>query len=149
LPTSTTDSIGKGRDSNPPLLLPIPILRGGAIDIQSISVHIRYSRPLPDGSFKTAEIGAEGNLAPGEDWHEAQVALYKELGMQLKAMFNSNGSGRPQNGPETPVQTAPAPAPPPPDHWCETHHCEFKHYEKGNKSWYSHRIPDGGWCRET
>jgi hypothetical protein len=54
------------------------------MDIQSISVHIRYSKQMPDTSFKTVELGAEGTLAPGEDWHKAEVPLYHELGETMK-----------------------------------------------------------------
>jgi hypothetical protein len=65
------------------------------MDIRSISVHIRYSKPLADGSHKTVEISAKGSLAPGEDWHKAEVALYHELGETMKYIFSGNGFGKP------------------------------------------------------
>jgi hypothetical protein len=86
------------------------------MDIRSISVHIRYSKPLADGSHKTVEISAKGSLAPGEDWHKAEVALYHELGETMKYIFSGNGfgkpaltgPGKPHNTPAKPVETAPS-----------------------------------------
>jgi hypothetical protein len=96
------------------------------MEIQSISVHIRYSKPLADGSYKTVELAAEGTIAPGEDWHEAEVALYHELGETMKYVFSGPGSGKVKHGPEMPLstplragsQTAPSqPDPQEPDHF--------------------------------
>ena len=30
---------------------------------------------------------------------------------------------------------------------CPIHQCEMKKREKDGKTWYSHRLEDGGWCR--
>jgi hypothetical protein len=73
------------------------------MDIQNISGHIRFSRPMADGAWKSVELGAEGTLSPGEEWNEAQVALYHELGATMKYVFSGTGSGRAPNGPETPI----------------------------------------------
>jgi hypothetical protein len=116
------------------------------MDIQNISVHIRYSKPLADGSHKTVELGAEGTLAPGENWHEAELSLYNELGQAMKHAFASNGSSRAaQAGSgQAPAKKAPASRP---IHWCEEHNCDFRRYEKNGRVWYSHKNGDG-WCRE-
>jgi hypothetical protein len=132
------------------------------MNIQNISVHIRYSKPLADGSYKTVELAAEGSLAPGEDWHKAEVALYHELGQAMKYVFSGNGSGkpaltgpgRPHNGPEKPIQAparkAAASRPGRPEHWCEEHTCDFNRYEKNGRVWYSHRVGNTKeWCREA
>jgi hypothetical protein len=122
------------------------------MDIQNISVHIRYSKPLADGSHKTVELAAQGTLNPGEDWHKAEVALYHELGETMKYVFSGNGSGKPAlTGPgkphNAPARKAPASRPGRPEHWCEEHTCEFNRYEKNGKVWYSHRVGNS-WCKE-
>lgn len=33
-------------------------------------------------------------------------------------------------------------------HYCEEHQTEFKRFEKDGRVWYSHKAPDGKWCRE-
>ncbi len=30
---------------------------------------------------------------------------------------------------------------------CPLHGCEMKHYEREGRTWYSHRLQDGSWCR--
>ena len=30
---------------------------------------------------------------------------------------------------------------------CPIHPCEMKRYEKDGRAWFSHKLPDGGWCR--
>ena len=30
---------------------------------------------------------------------------------------------------------------------CPIHQCDMKRYEKDGRSWYSHKAPDGSWCR--
>ena len=30
---------------------------------------------------------------------------------------------------------------------CPIHQCEMRRYEKDGKSWYSHKLEDGKWCR--
>jgi hypothetical protein len=131
------------------------------MNVQNISVHIRYSKPLADGSYKTVELAAEGTLAPDEDYHDAQVTLYHELGETMKYVFSGNGSskptltgsGKPQNGPEKPVQAPARKAsaiPTRPEHWCEEHNCDFNRYEKNGRVWYSHRVGNTKeWCRES
>jgi hypothetical protein len=116
------------------------------MNIQNISVHIRYSKPLTGGSYKTVELAAEGTIAPDEDYHQAQVSLYHALGETMKYVFSGNGSGKPQNGLE---QTAPPSVEPQrPDHYCHQHNMPFKRYEKDGKSWWSHRQRNS-WCRES
>jgi hypothetical protein len=131
------------------------------MEIQTITVHVRYSKPMTDGAFKTVELGAEASLSPGDDYHEAQVSLYHELGETMKYVFSGNGSGKPANGSERrtepdevkPVETptrkgASTPRPDRPQHWCEKHACDYARYEKNGKVWYSHKVGNT-WCRES
>lgn len=31
--------------------------------------------------------------------------------------------------------------------WCPIHQCAMRRWEKEGRSWYSHKLEDGGWCR--
>ena len=31
--------------------------------------------------------------------------------------------------------------------WCSIHDCAMTRYEKNGRSWYSHRIEGGRWCK--
>ena len=35
----------------------------------------------------------------------------------------------------------------PPEGWCPIHQCQMKSYTKNHKSWWSHRLNTGAWCR--
>jgi hypothetical protein len=126
--------------------------------INTVSVSVRYSKQMADGSFKTVELGCEGTLTSGdEDWYEVQAHLYHQLGDQMKQVFSGNGSGKAQNGPEKPVETVPPPplpslpSPPAPlrNHYCQEHETVFEKYAKDGRTWYSHKASDGKWHREA
>jgi hypothetical protein len=129
------------------------------MEVQTITVHVRYSKPMTDGAVKTVELGAEASLSPDEDYHEAQVALYHELGETMKYVFSSNGAGNPtstgsgqaQNSPEKLVETPTRKGaskthsrPDRPQHWCEEHACDYVRYEKNGKVWWSHKVGKSG-----
>ena len=38
-------------------------------------------------------------------------------------------------------------APEPRPDWCEIHQAAMGKHEKDNQVWYSHKAPDGRWCR--
>jgi hypothetical protein len=78
------------------------------MNVQTIRVNIRYSCAMADGAWKTVELGAEGALTPDEDYHQAQLALYHELGQTMKYVFSGNGSGKAQNSSLKPIQIAPS-----------------------------------------
>jgi hypothetical protein len=45
--------------------------------VTTVSVNVRYSKPMADGSHKTVELGIEGTLTDSsEDWREAQRDIY-------------------------------------------------------------------------
>jgi hypothetical protein len=52
---------------------------------------------------------------------------------------------------ETLLQRFPAEEEPepttPPEGWCPIHHVQMKYYTKNHKSWWSHRLNTGAWCR--
>jgi hypothetical protein len=78
------------------------------MNVTNVSANIRYSAEAK-GAWRTIELGAEADVTPNEDWHIAQEQLYHQLGQQMKTLWASSGSssGKPQNGPEKPIQSAP------------------------------------------
>jgi hypothetical protein len=118
------------------------------VRVSSVSVNVRYSKQMVDGSFKTVELGTEGNLDPSEDWQEVQSDLYRQLGDQMRYVFN--GSGKAQNGPENavaPLAEAATPPVPSREHFCTAHQTEYRQFTKDGRTWYSHRHGNG-WCKE-
>lgn len=124
----------------------------------SISVNVRYSRPLPDGSYKTVELGCEATLtSSGEDWQIVQQDLYHQLGEQLRYVFAQpapakagvNGNDA-QDGHRIDAQPAQEPtqsvAPP---HYCTEHNIPFDRRvnKDTGREFYSHRQ-DKGWHNE-
>ena len=81
-------------------------------------------------------MGAEAQVARVESWQEAQDALYKALGGQMKALWSTNTT-KPLPAPTT--ATAPQ-EPPPPQNYCEAHGKPLQRHEKGGKVWYSHKA---------
>jgi hypothetical protein len=108
------------------------------MQVTRISANVRYSKQMPDGAFKTVELGAEGSLdSSDETWQEAQAALYHQLGDQLRYVFNGNGAGKPQNGSQGHVQPLPEPPLPPAplnEHWCQEHQTAFQKHEKDGRT---------------
>lgn len=115
------------------------------MQVTSISVNVRYSKQMGDGSFKTLELGCEGALDSEEDWQEVQADLYHQLGDQMRYVFSN--SGRAQNGPEKAIQLPPAPLLR--EHWCQVHQAEYRQFTKEGKTWHSDKAPDGKWCKES
>jgi hypothetical protein len=68
----------------------------------------------------------------------------------MKALWgNGNGHHQAENGAVVATEALPAPEPmPQPPHYCQAHWAEFKRHEKGSQVWYSHRLAEGGYCRE-
>ena len=110
--------------------------------VTTISANLRFSKDIGHGAWKVIEIGAEDSLDPREDWQTAQTALYQQLGQQMTLLWN-NGSSKPTQEPSTSETPAPKH-----DHWCEEHQTEFKQFSKEGEVWYSHKAPEGKWCRE-
>jgi hypothetical protein len=112
----------------------------------SISVNVRYSKPLPDGSHKTVDLGCEATLtSSGEDWQTAQQELYRQLGEQMRQVFSTNGTGKPAQ--EQPGNTPASPNP----NWCPEHDQEWKLRNGPHGSFRSHQIKGtkpAQWCNQ-
>jgi len=95
------------------------------------------------------EIGAEATVDERERWAEALAHLYADLGRELKTVW-ANGSGlKPQDASESHGEAIAAPEPTQtPEHFCQEHQTPFKQYHRGENVWWSHKRPDGKWCRE-
>ncbi len=126
------------------------------MEVNRISANIRYSQDTGHGAWKVIELGAEASVSDREHWKQAQSELYYQLGDQLRQLWH-NGTGAALNGAGGADKAIQPPAEPAPvsgsetrlEHWCATH--EMAHTQKngkGGESWYSHKAPDGSWCRE-
>lgn len=120
--------------------------------VTTVSANIRYSRDSGQGAWKVVELGAEATL-DGEDWKKAQANLYADLGQQLKALWANGNGHKAQEAPEKPIEAPSEPEPTqtlptPPEHYCQEHQAAFNRYERDGRVWYSHKGPDGKWCKE-
>jgi hypothetical protein len=117
----------------------------------SITVSVRYSRSLADGSHKTVELGCEASLNNGEEtWQEAQTTLYRQLGEQMRYVWsgNSNGKQTQETPGESPAKPGNSPAVPDPN-WCSEHSQEWKLRNGPHGSFRSHQIKGSKpaqWC---
>ena len=97
------------------------------------------------------ELSAEATVQGDEDWQDAQSELYSRLGKQVKYLWLQGQ--KPLEGAEKAPEDIPGPdltePPTVPDHYCLEHQTEFKRYQRGADTWYSHKTVDGAWCRET
>ena len=115
------------------------------MNVTTVSASARFSKALGDGVHKTVELSAEATVEYAEDWHQAQAALYQELGQQLKQLWtakgngpsSNNGTGSSANGKAASIL----------EHHCQEHGTPFKRYEKEGRTWYAHKAGEK-WCRE-
>ncbi len=56
------------------------------------------------------------------------------------------GRGAQPDGYRPAVATSPTPDQNAPD-WCAIHNVAMKRHERDGQAWYSHKTPDGFWCR--
>ncbi len=126
--------------------------------VERVNASLRYSQDTGKGAWKVIELGAEGTVDARENWQSAQAYLYAELGKQLKSLWTNgigataevNGAG----GAESHGEAVPEPGPDPTsregsEHWCATHGVAYTQKNgKDGSTWWSHKAPDGGWCRE-
>ena len=133
----------------------------------TVTAAVKYSLDTGHG-WKAIELGAEATLMDSdESWEQAQAELYQRLGQQLKTLWN-NGKANGRDAPSTslrpeglspedlgqaleghridvqPTQVSTPPSP----HWCSTHGCEYQRFSRSGEVWYSHKAPDGKWCKE-
>ena len=124
--------------------------------VEKVHATIKLSRDTGHG-WKSLELGAEGTTEPRETWQAAQGYLYSELSKQLRSLWANGNGHKPQESPgDSAESTVPAPQPversnahpESPAHHCQEHGVAFKRYTRSNTAWWSHRKPDGKWCRE-
>ena len=121
--------------------------------VEKISATIRYSQDTGKGAWKVIELGAEASVSDREHWKVAQSELYHQLSHQLRQLWN-NGNGAALNGQgsaETAIEPLPEPEPATTtrEHWCAEHQQSFTQKNgKDGSTWWSHKAPDGSWCRE-
>ena len=56
------------------------------MQVDKIILTLRYSKELPNGSWKSIKVGAEAVPSEDRPWQEQQRELYAELSQQLKAL---------------------------------------------------------------
>ncbi len=113
---------------------------------------MRFSGAVGPSRFKTVELSAEATVQGDEDWQDAQSELYSQLGKQVKYLWlqgQEPPEGARMAAEDIPGPTLNEPQPTVPDHYCLEHQTEFKRYQRGADTWYSHKTVDGTWCRET
>jgi hypothetical protein len=115
--------------------------------VTTVSANIRFSKDTGQGAWKVVELGAEASIDANEGWQAAQGQLYADLGQQLKSLWGHGQKAQEATteAAETPVQPVPPSAP---AHYCQAHQTEFKRFEKDGRVWFSHKGPDGKWCKE-
>lgn len=122
--------------------------------VDRVTATIKYSQDTGKGAWKAIELGAEATVEVKDNWQTAQHQLYGELSQQLKTLW-SNGTGNTaQSGPDSHGEPSQVPEPTPtpvqpPEHLCQEHQTEYKRHERQGKVWYSHKGPDGKWCKES
>jgi len=115
--------------------------------VTTVSANVRYSQDTGKGAWKVIELGAEGSVDARETWQGAQAYLYAELGKQLKELWAANGTlNVPESHREASNGTEPTTAIQ--AHFCPEHQAQYQLHRKGESTWYSHKAPDGEWCRE-
>ena len=108
--------------------------------VDRVTASVRFSQDTGKGAWKVIEVGAEGTVDDQEGWQQAQSELYTELSTQLKELWASGCKG---------VSTEPSPTTVAQEHWCQEHDTAFtKKTGQNGSEWYSHKAPDGSWCRE-
>ena len=109
------------------------------MNVDRVSACIRFSQDTGKGAWKVVEVGAEGTVDGQEGWQQAQARLYAELSAQLKELWSS---GRAPDGEAILLQATE-------EHWCREHDTAFtRRTGKNGSAWFSHKAPDGSWCRE-
>ena len=120
------------------------------MQVDRIKAIIRYSQDTGCGAWRSLELGAEALLEPGEDAADAHAALYQDLRLRFKALWQggAKGTAAVQQAEQEDLFGDHGPQPEPPSHWCEEHQTEHKRREKDGRVWYSHYLGDGQYCNE-
>ncbi len=125
------------------------------MEVSKIAAHIRFSKDIGD-SWKSLELAAEAEVTIMDDWTVCQAELYSQLSQQLRQLWH-NGNGAALNGSGSAQSHVKPPGEPAPvsgsetqtEHWCEEHRAAYtRKHGKDGETWYSHKAPDGSWCRK-
>jgi hypothetical protein len=118
-----------------------------AMHVKLVKATARYSQDTGKGAWKSLELGAEADIAPTEDWQEAEVELYQKVTGLLRALWaNGNGKAEAQEQAiNVPIESGPASAR---QRMCSVHNQEWKPKQGKYGTFYSHKAPDGSWCNE-
>ena len=130
----------------------VHLLQGKELEVTSVSASVRFSGTVGPSRFKTVELSAEATVQGDEDWRDAQSELYSQLGKQVKYLWLQGQKaleGAENAVEDIPVSSLTEPPPTMQDHYCPDHQAEFKRYQRGANTWYSHKTDDGTRCRET
>jgi hypothetical protein len=75
--------------------------------------------------------------------HEVLVTLRGVDFASVKAQVEAASAWLKAQAPAQP----PTQSPGPPRGWCRTHDMQMTQTTKHGRSWYSHRLADGSWCK--
>ena len=70
------------------------------------------------------------------------LRLADQLMAKMKGAGVSNGYGRSRGNGNGAALVKPVDV-----RWCSIHDCAMNRYEKNGRSWYSHRMVGGKWCK--
>ena len=105
--------------------------------VTTIKAAIRYSRQLPDGSWKTVELGAEATVDGPPS--ASQMELYQTLKAQMHTLWNNST-------PEPTTPELPVPQPTAEQPICPDHH-DARESTKHAGLYCPTRNEDGTFCR--
>ncbi len=87
------------------------------------------------------------------DGFDCQLTLRGETGSEVLAKAEAaltwlkEHGCTPLNGFAGKPAETPQPEPPMAEDWCPIHQCKMARHEKDGHAWFSHKGPDGDWCR--
>lgn len=100
------------------------------------------------------EAPASWNVRYIMNGYDCQLTLRGESGADLlsrtaKALdwLQTSGAQPTAAKPSTNGSSKPAEVPQDDPGYCKIHHCEMKRHEKDGRSWYSHRLESGDYCK--
>ena len=77
--------------------------------VDRVTATIRFSQDSGKGAWRSLELGAEAQVAPNENWVEAEEQLYRQLAQRTKTLW-ANGSNGKTTAQELPEPEALPPA---------------------------------------
>jgi hypothetical protein len=114
--------------------------RASTVGRQTLEASLDSKRPEPPPVARVAlpEAPASANVYIEMAGRKVQITLRDQSEAQLLARMEQLLQRFPAEG-ETAQE--------PPEGWCPLHQCQMKLYTKNHKSWWSHRLNTGAWCR--